>query len=710
MVCDAFGLFRGWCRVVPSCLEYVPCGEPEGAWDTNALLCSRCRCLPQQHFACDAKGYDPHSEEQLRERRKYDERLLPAADRAAARKAKGDESYSKKNFRDAYQHYSVAIEADPTSHQLLGNRCQAYLKVGRLEPALEDAQRAVALAPEWPKGHYRLGCCLQRLERPGEAILAFESACQLDPKSLESRRALDAARQQQADLVKLQQELDKARKSTTRRQAYDAKSTAEYEAKVKAKKKGRIKEITEWSDAQKKEWEAQYEAEWQPPPGVKLLAAPKDDVAPQIVDVEFADTGDYGGYGLVLESNADGEGEGGGLLLEPNDDDAGTGGGGLMLEDNEDDEDSGGGGGGLMLEDNEDDEDGGGGVGGLMLEDNEDDEDGGGGGGLMLEDNEDDEDGDGGGGGGGAGLILESNEDSEDENFVSDDEDSEDDNFISDSEEEDERPPEMFEVGSTQLMLPPRNYTLVHEDGRLHKKDNFEPMSFGMQRVHYESQPEPVWVQTATARWIQSATEVVIIAWTVPKELQKSSLLTVSFAPRQVHVSAKLSGEVFLHGELENRIDPVASMWTTDGTHLTLTCVKQNLMLYDPNAKGQDADTHWHRLFTDDQFTERGMIDANYSDLPEHILRRNKMADLERKAKEEKTKEENLCPLCGKDVRFFCDCRSGDKDYERPLPEGWKNSKLGFRDPLFDDINYDMGNDKLLKPRPPPQPQPYRGA
>ena len=93
----------------------------------------------------------------------------------------------------------------------------------------------------------------------------------------------------------------------------------------------------------------------------------------------------------------------------------------------------------------------------------------------------------------------------------------------------------------TQLSLPPRNYILVHESGKLHKKDKFEPMSFGvhlslpspsppitpaspcakpystliplpnlagMQRVHYESEPEPIWVQTRTARWIQSTTEV----------------------------------------------------------------------------------------------------------------------------------------------------------------------------------------------------------
>ena len=64
--------------------------------------------------------------------------------------------------------------------------------------------------------------------------------------------------------------------------------------------------------------------------------------------------------------------------------------------------------------------------------------------------------------------------------------------------------------GETRITLPPRNYILVHEDGRLHTKDEFEPMSFGMQRIHNDDEPEPVWVQTKTARWLQTASEVDI--------------------------------------------------------------------------------------------------------------------------------------------------------------------------------------------------------
>jgi len=88
------------------------------------------------------------------------------------------------------------------------------------------------------------------------------------------------------------------------------------------------------------------------------------------------------------------------------------------------------------------------------------------------------------------------------------------------------------------------------------------------------------------------------------------------------------------------------------------------------------------------------------------MKRRNKIAELKRKDKEEKEKLANLCPICDKDVRFFCDCRVHDKDYERPLPQGWKDSKLGFDD-NYD--KYSLADPDKLAPAPPPQPRPYAG-
>ena len=79
------------------------------------------------------------------------------------------------------------------------------------------------------------------------------------------------------------------------------------------------------------------------------------------------------------------------------------------------------------------------------------------------------------------------------------------------------------------------------------------------------------------------------------------------------------------------------------------------------------------------------------------------------KEKERKEKQRNACTLCGKDMRFFCNCRVEDPDYDRPLPEGWKKSAIECDDPLFGDVHYDAGKQGQIASRTPPQPAPYRG-
>jgi tetratricopeptide (TPR) repeat protein len=639
---DAFGLFRGWCTRAPSCLEYVATGEPLDPADIAPLRCARCRYLPQEHVPAVEEGYDPNSEEHLAARRKHDARLLPPEERAAVFKANADAAFKERNYRTAYLEYTRAIEATPDNHLLLGNRCQAYLKVNRVDAALADAERVVALAPDWAKGHYRHGTCLQLSERHAEAVVAFERAYALDPGSGEARRGLEEAQKQLDAWNTKQASLAKARKRTTIRQACDQYEEEKFQAKLAAKKKGLIKEISEWGGELAERFEEKYRADLRPPPGVDFALT----YAPDAQEAEGARGGDADGdvpCMVELEANEDGE-------------------------DGEEEEEEGGGGGALvpMLEGNEEDA-----LSPIELEEN-----------------------------------VEDDDESDSDDSSSDPESSDDDEAAIERLQLDDSkwvpPPK---DGCTAVSLPPRNFTLVHEDGRLHKKDDFEPMSFGMQRIHNDTEPEPVWVQTKTARWLQSLVDVTIIPHTVPKELCKGSEIKVSFARRQVHVQAVKSRIIYMAGELEAPIDPSQSTWTTDGSMITITCTKENIILYN-GSKGRESDTHWQRLFTTDQYVERGMVDANYYDLPEHMKRRNKMAELERKAKEEREKEANLCPICNKDVRFFCNCRDFDKDYERPLPQGWKNSKLGFSDNYE---KYSLADPSLLKERPPDAPRPYQG-
>ena len=140
-----------------------------------------------------------------------------------------------------------------------------------------------------------------------------------------------------------------------------------------------------------------------------------------------------------------------------------------------------------------------------------------------------------------------------------------------------------------------------------------------------------------------------------------------------------------------------------------ITLAKANHELYDPQKKGPAGDAHWERLFTSDQFVERGMIDGSYADLPEPILERKRWSEAKHKQKQQDIKIQNTCPLCGKDVRAFCSCRDelvDFDDYEKPLPQGWKEG--GWSTDAFDE--YDTGNTRELASKPPPQPAPYQGG
>jgi tetratricopeptide (TPR) repeat protein len=74
--------------------------------------------------------------------------------------------------------------------QLLANRCQAYLKLGKEEEALDDAEAACNAAPGWPKAHYRLGTVLHGRGQLQRAHAVLSQGLQLDQSNDEMRRVL----------------------------------------------------------------------------------------------------------------------------------------------------------------------------------------------------------------------------------------------------------------------------------------------------------------------------------------------------------------------------------------------------------------------------------------------------------------------------------------------------------------------------------------
>jgi tetratricopeptide (TPR) repeat protein len=67
---------------------------------------------------------------------------------------------------------------------ILGNRSIAHLKSGNVKSALEDAELAVSLRPDWAKGHLRRGNALKTLRRHEEAFKALFSCLVLEKSAL----------------------------------------------------------------------------------------------------------------------------------------------------------------------------------------------------------------------------------------------------------------------------------------------------------------------------------------------------------------------------------------------------------------------------------------------------------------------------------------------------------------------------------------------
>jgi len=96
------------------------------------------------------------------------------ADKAAAEglKAKGNAAMSQKNFQEAIDYYTQALEKTPNNPIYLSNRAAAHSSLQEFDAAIADAQIAVDTDPSYTKAWSRLG--LARFAK-GDARGAMEA-------------------------------------------------------------------------------------------------------------------------------------------------------------------------------------------------------------------------------------------------------------------------------------------------------------------------------------------------------------------------------------------------------------------------------------------------------------------------------------------------------------------------------------------------------
>jgi len=87
---------------------------------------------------------------------------------------KGNAAFNKEEYQEAIQHYTEAMKFNPNDHNLYHNRSISYAKIGQFKDSLLDAEKAIILKRDWPKGYFRKGYALEQLKKYDEAIRAYE--------------------------------------------------------------------------------------------------------------------------------------------------------------------------------------------------------------------------------------------------------------------------------------------------------------------------------------------------------------------------------------------------------------------------------------------------------------------------------------------------------------------------------------------------------
>ena len=130
-------------------------------------------------------------------------------DTAEYLKAKGNAAMQRKQYEKAKSHYTDALKlapTGPTSHVYFSNRAAALLSMRNFNEAVWDAERSIALKPNYAKAHARLGLAHFHLERYQEAAESYTLAVKLDPDNAQNISYLEKSKKKLLLLVKNRKE------------------------------------------------------------------------------------------------------------------------------------------------------------------------------------------------------------------------------------------------------------------------------------------------------------------------------------------------------------------------------------------------------------------------------------------------------------------------------------------------------------------------
>uniref|UniRef100_A0A8W4F8Y5 DnaJ heat shock protein family (Hsp40) member C7 n=1 Tax=Sus scrofa TaxID=9823 RepID=A0A8W4F8Y5_PIG len=102
-------------------------------------------------------------------------------------KEQGNAYYAKKDYNEAYNYYTKAIDMCPKNASYYGNRAATLMMLGRFREALGDAQQSVRLDDSFVRGHLREGKCHLSLGNAMAACRSFQRL-ELDHKNAQAQQ------------------------------------------------------------------------------------------------------------------------------------------------------------------------------------------------------------------------------------------------------------------------------------------------------------------------------------------------------------------------------------------------------------------------------------------------------------------------------------------------------------------------------------------
>ena len=104
-----------------------------------------------------------------------------------AMKEAGNKAFMAKNFDEAINFYTVAIEItlEQPNHVYFANRAYAQLELNRFEECINDCDNAIDIDPTYWKSYYRQARALYGLYSMKEALEVIEKAAEIEPNNAE---------------------------------------------------------------------------------------------------------------------------------------------------------------------------------------------------------------------------------------------------------------------------------------------------------------------------------------------------------------------------------------------------------------------------------------------------------------------------------------------------------------------------------------------